>query len=224
MKSAAIIFVMAAASLISSCDVEELLKTTAPPEVSRIFSTAGNFIVQPLDSAEFWVTAVDPEGQSLTYSWSVSGGSIIGSRSGDRIMWQAPLAGSVYSIKVTVSNSDKSTDRTEQITVPSRTAPAVNIDAPAEGSFLIQNSLVTVSVSASHENGIASLALYANDELLETKGGNTKGTYTFDWLIGVPAGQAELKAVATANITGAQSTDMIRVNIEGIIAGKLNGS
>jgi len=212
------------ALMVSSCDVEDLLRTTDPPEVSRIYSSAENFLVQPLDTAEFWVTATDPGGLQLTYQWSVNGGSIIGTRSSDRVIWAAPLTGNIYNISVNVANSEESTTRSENITVPSLSAPLVNIESPEESSYLVQNSTVVVRARASHENGISSIAFYANDSLIQNQGGISGSLYNFVWLIAVPAGKAELKVVATANVTGAQGMDKVQVNIEGIIPGKLNGN
>ena len=41
--------------LLTSCDVEKLLKTTEEPEVSDIFSDAPGFIVQPMQTTRFWI-------------------------------------------------------------------------------------------------------------------------------------------------------------------------
>jgi hypothetical protein len=208
--------------LLTSCDVEKLLKTTEEPEVSDIFSDASGFIVQPMQTTRFWVIATNPEEGVLTYQWSVSGGEISGSRQNDTLTWRAPVTGGQYSVKVDVSNSDKSVTRNREISVPSLNAPQVDITSPKTNEYLVQESTVIVNATAFSENGIFKTDFYVNDSLVSSKSGISGNNYEFSWIVREKAGPSELKISATARQTGLIGRDSIVVNVEGIIPGKLN--
>ena len=202
--------------------MEKLLKTTEEPEVSDIFSDTPGFIVQPMETTRFWVIATNPEEGVLTYQWSASGGEIIGSRQNDTLTWRAPVTGGQYSVKVDVSNSDKSVSRSREISVPSLNAPQVDITSPKSDEYLVQESSVIVNAIAISENGIFQADFYVNDSLVSSKSGNSGNNYEFSWIVREKAGPSELKISATAKQTGLIGRDSVVVNVEGIIPGKLN--
>jgi hypothetical protein len=208
--------------LLTSCDVEKLLKTTEEPEVSDIFSDAAGFVVQPTKTAKFWVIATNPEEGVLTYQWTAAGGEYIGSRQNDTLTWRAPITGGQYSVKVEVSNSDKSVTRSREISVPSLNAPQVNITSPKSNEYLVQESSVIVSAMAISENGIFQTDFYVNDSLVSSQSGNSNNNYEFSWIVREEAGPAEVKISATSIQTRLVGRDSIVVNVEGIIPGKLN--
>ena len=204
-----------------SCDVEELLKDSKPPEVSKIYTDATGFIVNPLDTARFWVEATNPVEGNLIYQWSGSGGEFIGSIRTAEVLWRAPLKGDTYTISVDVSNTDETTSRSEQIRVPSVNAPLVSITEPKPDSYLVQNTEVQIGATATHENGILLIRFYANDSLLVIREGSSSETYVYLWRVDLPAGNGELKVEAVANnITETVGGDSISVHIEGVIPGK----
>jgi hypothetical protein len=208
--------------VITSCDVDKLLKTTEEPEVSDIFSDASGFIVQPTQMAKFWVTATNPEEGVLTYQWTISGGEYIGSRQNDSLVWRAPVTGGKYSISIKVSNSDKSVTRSREVSVPSMSAPQVDITSPKSNQYLVQESSINVIATAISENGIFQADFYVNDSLVSSKSGNSGNLYEFNWIVREKAGPAELKISAMAKQTGLIGRDSVVVNVEGIIPGKLN--
>lgn len=209
--------------LLSSCNVDDLLKTSEPPEVSDISCNKPDFFVQPLDTAKFWITAKNPQDGVLTYEWSANGGDYIGSRQKDSLTWRAPVTGGSYNISVTVANAEESVTRTRRITVPSLQAPFVEITAPYNNDFVVQNNEVEVVAFATSENGIFQTQFYVNDSLITSQSGNSSNQYSFDWFVQQSAGPAELKIVAIARVTGTEGQDAINVNIEGVVPGKTNG-
>ena len=208
--------------LVISCDVENLLKTSDPPQVSDIFSNAPRFIVQPTQTAKFWVTASNPEEGVLTYVWSANGGEYIGSRQNDTLTWKAPVTGGLYTITVKVSNSEKDVTRSREITVPSLNAPQVNIISPKSGEFFVQESNVLINATAISENGISRTDLFVNDSLVSSLSGSISNNYEFIWIVREDAGPAEIKVSAVAKQTGLTGSDSVLVNVEGIIPGKFD--
>lgn len=78
--------------------------------------------IQPLVRGRIWQSysveciAVDPDGDKLSYEWSITGGKITGS--GNKIIWTAPGVAGTYSISVEVTcNNGTSNPSTIQITV-----------------------------------------------------------------------------------------------------------
>ncbi len=205
-----------------ACDVENLLKTTEPPQVSDIMSSEPGFVVQPTQAVKFWVEASDPEGGVLTYEWTASAGAYIGSRQTDTLEWRAPVTGGQYVISVKVSNADKDVTRSKEILVPSLTAPQVSIISPLGGEFITQQNTVLVQATAISENGIFQTDFFVNDSLVSSLAGATSNSYIFNWLVREAAGQAKLKVSATARQTGLTGADSLIVNVEGIIPGKQN--
>lgn len=59
-------------------------------------------IVLPFGSTKITCTAADPEGDTLTYTWSATGGSFSGT--GPIVIWTAPAAPGTYKITVTVTD------------------------------------------------------------------------------------------------------------------------
>jgi hypothetical protein len=78
--------------------------------------------IQPLVRGRIWQSysieciALDTDGDKLSYEWSITGGKITGS--GSKIIWTAPGVAGTYSISVTVTCKNGTTDpSTVQITV-----------------------------------------------------------------------------------------------------------
>ena len=78
--------------------------------------------IQPLVRGRIWQSysieciAVDPDGDKLSYEWSITGGKITGS--GNKIIWTAPGVAGTYSISVEVTcNNGTTNPSTIQITV-----------------------------------------------------------------------------------------------------------
>ncbi len=88
-----------------------------PPRIKSL-STINDTVVTK-DSVRFYCTAVDQDGDSLSYNWSSSKGTIIGS--GANITWLAPDTEGYYSIKCIVAdNSGGNVSATDTILVVKR--------------------------------------------------------------------------------------------------------
>lgn len=208
--------------LLISCDVENLLKTSEPPQVSDIISDAPDFRVYPTQTAKFWVNASNPEDGILTYEWSANAGECLGSRQNDTLTWRAPVTGGTYNISVKVANAEKDITRVKAVTVPSLIAPQVDIIFPVSGEYFVQQSTATIKATAISENGIFRTDFYVNDSLVSSLSGSISNNYEFSWIVREDAGPVELKISAVAKQTGLTGSDSVLVNVEGIIQGKFD--
>lgn len=93
-----LVLIIIAALLISGgCKINEL------PVISDLAVTSQGEI-NPGVTAQITCTAVDPDEDELTYTWTADGGTMSGS--GNHIYWQAPEALGTYTIYVEVSDGD----------------------------------------------------------------------------------------------------------------------
>jgi len=89
-----------------------------PPQITSL--TADRSDVGPGGTSRVTCTAQDPDGDALTYSWQVNGGTIAGS--GTPVTWTAPTAAGAYTITCTVSDGkDGSDSKSVNVTVTSTT-------------------------------------------------------------------------------------------------------
>ncbi len=76
----------------------------APPAVTLIVPPTG--CVAANQTISLRVEAQDPEGGSLRYQWTASGGSFSGSANGAGAVWIAPLPPGVYTVRVSVTDRE----------------------------------------------------------------------------------------------------------------------
>lgn len=116
-----------------------------------------------------------------------------------RVRWVATLKGVLYTIKVKVSNEKKSMEVSRNVNVISPENPIVNILSPKEGSYIVQFDSVTVTASAVHDNPLAAVRLYVNDNMIAEQSYRPDNTYTmrFKSTAGM-IGQTEIKFEAEA--------------------------
>jgi len=205
------------------CDVEDLLKrdnSSDPPNVGNILTSAAGFVVQPLDTVNFWIEADDPTGGSLTYQWRINAGEIIGSSSTNELRWRAPIKGGNYTLSVDVSNKAETVTRSEVVKVPSVTEPKVEILAPLNMAFLVQHTNVIVKATARHENNIQEVQMWLDEQYLPLTPELDGDIYLFDWKIQANPGAHVLVIKAIAQLTGVVGSDSVTLYIEGIVAGK----
>ena len=134
--------------------------------------------------------------------------------------WRAHVKGDDYVIQVTVSNQDKSVNRSKTVTVISLDKPVVNIIYPKEQDYLVQFDTVVLEAEAFHDNGISTVELFINDSSITEVDGKSSNKYEFNWVVNTAAGEAEIKVAAKARVTSASNADSLTVNIEGVIPGK----
>jgi hypothetical protein len=80
-----------------SCNIQVV---NTPPIISSLTPSATE--LPPEGSCTIGCTASDADGDSLTYAWTASGGTITGT--GDSVSWDAPATEGTYTISVEVSD------------------------------------------------------------------------------------------------------------------------
>jgi hypothetical protein len=98
--------------------------------------------------------------------------------------------------------------------------PVVSILSPGSGAYLVQFESIEIKAEAFHDNRIAEVDFFINENLISTIGGHTSNIYVINWTNTEPAGAAEIKVRATANQTGTTGMDSVNVIIEGVVPGK----
>ena len=136
---------------------------------------------------------------------------------GPEVSWIAPVIGNVCTITVKVSNEEKSSEKSKNITVRSFTEPVIKIVSPEDGDYVVQHSTVSIKINADHQNGIDHINFYINDTLQATLSGQNSTLYTLPHQFSYPAGEIKLKAEAIASITAPAGRDSIDIIIEGIV-------
>jgi len=81
--------------------------TNQAPVISSL--TANPTSVSPSGDSTITCTASDPDGDTLTYSWSKTGGTISGS--GSQVTWTAPSSEGTYTITCTADDGNGGTDQ-----------------------------------------------------------------------------------------------------------------
>ena len=144
-------------------------------------SVSRNSIMQD-EVATLRVSANNPRGGKLTYSWSASGGTVKGN--GDQADFSASAAGN-YTVTATVSSNRETASCSSQITVNRRpVAPTVSVE-PASFSLLPGESANLRCVASDPNNSTLTYAWTVNGERLAAQGpqvtfgseGRTPGSY-----------------------------------------------
>jgi len=129
--------------------------------------------------------------------------------------------GGPYNIEIEVSNEYKSNTENITVEVASNLNPYIEITDPNAGDYLIQYTTYNIKFDATHNNGIAQIYIYINDQVSDSMVGTTTSTsYNMDWKITQNAGNAEIKVEAISRLTAKSGSDSINVSIEGILPGK----
>lgn len=80
-----------------SCNIQVV---NSPPVIASLNPSATE--IAPEDSCTIGCVASDADGDTLSYTWSATGGAISGT--GDNVSWEAPAAEGTYTITVNVSD------------------------------------------------------------------------------------------------------------------------
>jgi len=96
-----------------------------PPEITDIVMIGDHFVGVTYTVS---VSASDPDGDTLSYNWSVDGGSL-SSTTGNAVDWTMPAAAGNYQITVEADDGNGGTDtRTESVEVTNVPGPPVDVD------------------------------------------------------------------------------------------------
>lgn len=206
--------------------VQDIFDPTEAPVIHSLMLSENR--VLPRDTILAVVDAENPEKGILQYSWYSADGRFVQPADRDSVRWIAPFDGGTYTIKVTVSNSDKNTAAEKKVYVSSLAEPFVNIKSPGEDHIFILYEAIQVTASAYHDNGIEWVRLLAispdNDSTaIDTLTSSVDDTYTFIFtsfpeLVGKTTLLIEAKADTDADLRG---TDTLPIKIEGILPGEI---
>lgn len=117
-----------------------------PPEILDITYS----VVKLLIASQYDILAnvTDPDGDALTYTWSVSDGTI-DDPTVNPMVWTTPSSDGIYEITLTVNDGNGGTD-TEiiSVTVYPLPPPEINLDVPLKGwGYITENSVTCYSIS-----------------------------------------------------------------------------
>jgi hypothetical protein len=123
-----------------------------PPVVAGITVTPAGATVAKNGTVTLNCAATDPNGDSLTYKWTATGGSL-GGIDGSRAVWVAPDLTGSFSVTVTVTDGkDGSTTAQQTFTVVANAAPAIG-SLTATPASTTANGRITVAASVSDPDG-----------------------------------------------------------------------
>jgi hypothetical protein len=195
--------------------IENLVGIKKAPVIEQM--VLSRYEIDPGDTLLASVTVQDESGDVLHYEWSANGGQFIHPVDRPQVNWIAPAIGGVFTISIEVSNSEKSSTDSENVTVRSFVSPSIKILSPEKGAFLVQYDSLRVRGLAQHNNGINRVNLYVNDVLHAWTPGHQTNEYVFTTGLSIGAGPAEVKLEAIANVTFSIGRDSVMVTIEGVV-------
>jgi hypothetical protein len=137
---ASLIILVVASLLFGGC-----ILANQPPAISSL--TASKERVSPSDSCQVKCVASDPDGDKLSYAWSVNGGSISGK--GPTVTWTAPAAPSDYIIMVKVTDGRGGEAAAELTIVVAVNHPPVIDSLTAEPQTVKKAMTSTIQCTAS---------------------------------------------------------------------------
>lgn len=162
---ASLIILVVATLLIGSC-----VPANKPPVISSL--TANEEWINPAGVCQVECIASDPDGDSLSYIWSTSGGNISGE--GSVVTWIAPDEPGAYTITVEVTDG-RDGEATTQLTINVVTTnhPPVIDSLTTEWEKLRKASTSTIECTASDPDGDSLSYIWSVD------GGNISGEGPF---------------------------------------------
>jgi len=84
------------------------------PEITSLTATPNDSVVVPEAKVVFKVAATDADGDSLTFEWLASGGTITATQP-ESVVWTAPAAAQVCTVGVKCSDGDKTAEANKVI-------------------------------------------------------------------------------------------------------------
>jgi hypothetical protein len=120
-----------------------------PPEIIALVAASDR--IQPFSICEIECEAVDPDGDVLTYNWTVSAGDIFGE--GPRIEWGSPIAEGLYRISVVVDDGRGGTaEHSLPLRVKENRAPVIP-SMSVDADWVAAGESVRVSCEVSDPDG-----------------------------------------------------------------------
>jgi len=121
----------------------EIESGNTPPEISSLDPSATSVALE--GSCTISCTASDADGDTLTYDWTATGGTITGE--GSTITWMAPAAEGSYTITVTVSDGKGGT-ASDSCTVTAETRlGSIDIQSSPDGATVYLDGVDTGNIT-----------------------------------------------------------------------------
>ncbi len=133
-----------------------------------------------------------------------------------------PTEAGVFNYTITTVGGDPEATKSATLTVngPSNQAPQVNISAPSNNSTFNEGGDITITVSASDNDGnVVSVEFYEGSNLLGT---DNSFPYSFDWN-NVQSGSYSITAVAIDNDGASSTSTAISISVNDPAAPDCNG-
>jgi hypothetical protein len=172
-------------------------------------------VILPLTSTTIDGSASTESGaKTLTYSWTQNYGPTVVqfSNAAAAISTISGLAEGMYSLKLTVTNTDLRTDDVELLVLVTNTAnalPTVSLITPADNATFTEGKPVSITANASDFDGtIQQVSFYQNDILIST---DASAPYAATW--NPVAGNYALTAKATDNAAAISTSQTVNVTI-----------
>ena len=153
-----VLTILAVAALFSNaCGKEQEKQIPVENQTPVISSVSGDpASVAPGESSTITCVASDPDGDSLSYDWSTTGGSLSGT--GKVVTWTAPDVAGTYSISVTVDDgrggtADKSYTITVTVVAKKPNKPPVITSVIASPKTIEPNTSTTITCVATDPDG-----------------------------------------------------------------------
>jgi len=173
-----------------------------PPTASCVIQPTS---IKQDDTATVRISAVDPDGDPLTYSWSASGGKVTGT--GDTATFDATgIAPGEYTVTGTVTDDHgHSVPCATRITVIKKNlAPTVRVE-PTSASLTVGESATIRAIASDPNNDTLTYTWKAGTEALAATGPSvtfgSSGRQPGNYPVSVTVSDGELTATATCDVT-----------------------
>lgn len=122
-----------------------------PPEIAGL--TVASDRIEPFSMCDIQCDAIDPDGDELSYEWTVSDGDIFGT--GAAIEWGSPVAEGLYRVSVTVTDGrGGSADYSVPLRVKSNAVPVL-ASLTADADFVFAGNSIRLSCEVADADGDA---------------------------------------------------------------------
>lgn len=145
-------------------DIKIAVAANQPPQITRLFNRPAKII--PDETARITCTAIDPDADPLTYTWSANGGSITGT--GSAIYWTAPGRNGYFTIEVTADDGRGGIGRSSlnvQVEGTKKTWPVSPL--PNESGSIYSTGDVYPGVRCGDDNANRGIRAYLSFDLSE---------------------------------------------------------
>jgi len=123
-----------------SCNIQVV---NTPPVIANL--TPSTTDLAPEDSCTVGCVASDADGDTLTYAWTATGGTITGT--GNSVSWEAPAAEGTYTISVSVSDGNGGTASDSVDIIVEMKYGAIDIQSDPAGAAVFLNGVDTGNIT-----------------------------------------------------------------------------